>query len=462
MSSPASPDVLEHSPLLKIETTPPDSSVRAELAYLVRNALPTLLVFQVQFALLMAAPLYFAGRQSTAVFSAASLALTFYYVSGPVVVFGFCTAMDTLCATAYGARDYTAVGRHYQQCTLVLLAGCVPVGLLWAFPQRALIGVEADLRADAAAFLRVLVFAAPAVVLFETSKRFLQTQGRYAAPTYALLAALGPALLLHYAGRNAPLGAAWALVGTYWLLAACIAVQLYRHPECWTPLSWEVLHDVGPLLALGGPGIIMVLAESFAFRVITFLSAQFGEASLAAQTIVTTISSFSFQLAFSIGICSSVRLANYVGQRSQNYLVVVRAASIVAAFLSLSNCLLMLTLRKWLPLIFTSDPEVIAEARKLFVVVALNELGDTGNAIFSCLLRGQGRQRVCSVLNLCAYYILAVPLELLFAFGMGCGALGLWYGVVIGVCTMAAAEAVLVHRTDWQRVLRERWEVASR
>ncbi|KAG7889054.1 hypothetical protein KL908_004854 [Ogataea polymorpha] len=431
------------------------TSFKLEMEDLVRNSLPTFLTFLLQSSLLLIIPIYFAGKQGKDVLSASSMAITLFYITGPALVFGFCTAEDTLCSTAFGAKSYTKVGLYYQRCVLILHMMFIPIAILWVNSGPMLRVFSPELADMCVPIMRLMVLAIPALIVFECSKRYLLSQNKFRAPTMVLAGALPFSLIFHMAFKRFYLGPALSLVLTYWTISVLVVTYIYFDDhQCWnSDLRLSVLLQDWGQFSIGISGIVMVCAESFSFRVITLLSAKFGSVELASQTVVTTISMFLFQFPFSFGICSSVRLANYIGARSHNCVTVVRVATAATAVIGLINFSIMFFFRGWLPRIFTDDEEVIKYTSNLLRGVALNEFGDAVNAIFSSLLRGQGRQNIGSVLNLTAYYVIAIPLELLLGFYFEFGVPGLWAGLLLGELFLSAAEVYLTWSTNWDSII---------
>lgn len=67
------------------------------------------------------------------------------------------------------------------------------------------------------------------------------------------------------------------------------------------------------MLKLALPGLIMLEAQFLAFEILALVSAQFGSAHLAAQSIIITITTSTFQLPFPLSIAASTRVANLIG-----------------------------------------------------------------------------------------------------------------------------------------------------
>lgn len=67
------------------------------------------------------------------------------------------------------------------------------------------------------------------------------------------------------------------------------------------------------MIKLALPGLVMVEAEFLAFEILTLVSSYFGTTHLAAQSILITITSLTFQIPFSLSIATSTRVANLIG-----------------------------------------------------------------------------------------------------------------------------------------------------
>lgn len=67
------------------------------------------------------------------------------------------------------------------------------------------------------------------------------------------------------------------------------------------------------MLQLALPGLIMLEAQLLAFEILALVSAQFGGAYLAAESLLITITTTTFQLPFPLAIAASTRVANLIG-----------------------------------------------------------------------------------------------------------------------------------------------------
>lgn len=443
------------------DLNPIDTTTAKEAAYIVKNTIPMLITFTSQYAIQILNSVLFASKLGPVYASAATLSLTVFYLTGPVIFNGFSTALDTMCSTAYGARNYEKVGLYYQKCTLILLLILIPITVIYENGSFVfgIISDDPEVVALCAQFFRWIPLAAPAVVIFETSKRFLQSQQKFSAPTRIIILALALSLflnckllpVLHFNGPPV------TFVITYWFMALSLLAYIYFIDgyQCWccTPFA-DLFTGWSAFFTLGVPGVLMILSESLAFTILTFFSARMGPDQLAAQSVVGTLASFAFNVPFSSAICCATRTANIIGSCSANYTVALPVMMYTACFFSVFNFIWMVTFRYPIARQFASTPELIHLIARIFTIVGFNQFLDCFNIICASILRGQGRQRLGSILSIFSYYVIAVPFELLFGFRMGGNDFGLWLGLAIGVSFLSITEVIVVLRSDWPAIIK--------
>jgi MATE family multidrug resistance protein len=98
---------------------------------------------------------------------------------------------------------------------------------------------------------------------------------------------------------------------------------------------------------------------------------------------------------------------------------------------------LLASLNRLLPLAFTTDTDVIALAATLLPVAAAFQIFDGTQAVCIGILRGLGRTRIPAVSHFFGYYVLGLPVGYYLAFRAGLGVVGLWWGLVVGLTTVA-------------------------
>src|SRR5690606_30105550 len=87
--------------------------------------------------------------------------------------------------------------------------------------------------------------------------------------------------------------------------------------------------------------------------------------------------------------------------------------------------------------IITSDPVVVAATIPLLAVAAAFQLSDGVQAVAAGVLLGAGDAKAPLYLHLLGHYGIGLPLGATLGFGLGLGAVGLWWGLSAGLTVVA-------------------------
>jgi MATE family multidrug resistance protein len=344
-------------------------------------------------------------------------------ITGYAVYQGLSTSLDTLCAQAFGSGRKTLVGLQLQRMVYFLWVITIPIGVIWLSGAAILelIVPEKETARLAGLYLKVILCGAPGYAAFESGKRFLQAQGLFSATLYVLLicaplnAFMNWLFVWHF--KMGFIGAPIAVAITDNLLPLTLFAYVYfiDGRQCWGGFSKKAFKNWGPMIRLALPGLIMVLAEFLAFEILTLAASWIGSTHLAAQSVLSTITAFTFQIPFPMSIAASTRIANLVGATLADAgKMAARVAMVAAVFIGLFNVILLSSLRNYIPQLFTNDPDVIALVAEVLPLCATFQLFDALAATCNGILRGLGRQEIGGYVNLFAYY--AVSLSILFLF----------------------------------------------
>jgi MATE family multidrug resistance protein len=160
---------------------------------------PLMLTFILQNSLTLTS-VFTVGHIGKNELGAVSLGSMTANITGYAVYHGLATSLDTLCAQAYGSGRKKLVGLNLQRAVFFLWAVTIPIATLWWFaaPLLQLIVPEQDIAELAGLYLRILILGAPGYACFESSKRFVQAQGKFAANMYVLFIAAPLNVLMHW------------------------------------------------------------------------------------------------------------------------------------------------------------------------------------------------------------------------------------------------------------------------
>ncbi|MCJ1399861.1 hypothetical protein MMC11_003064 [Xylographa trunciseda] len=438
----------------KIKTT-----WQREATVLARYSGPLIITFLLQYSLTVAS-IFTVGHLGTIELGAVSLASMTANITGYAIYQGLATSLDTLCAQAYGSGRKKLVGLQMQRMVYFLWVITIPIGVLWLCAEPILMRIvpEADVAILAGQYLRIILIGAPGYAAFESGKRYTQAQGLFSASLYVLLICAPLNAFMNWlfvwqfqwGFRGAPI--AVAITENLLPLLLALYVRLIAGRSCWPGLTRRALQNWGPMIRLALPGLLMVEAECLAFEILTLASSYFGTTLLAAQSVLATASSLTFQIPFPISIAASTRIANLIGATLSDAAKTTALVALVAAVaVGLLNLAILSSLRTQIPRLFTNDPEVIAIVAQVLPICAAFQLFDALAANCNGILRGLGRQAVGGWVQLFCYYAVAMPISMGTAFGAGWQLEGLWTGVAIALGLVAGIEAVFLYRTSWER-----------
>ncbi|KAM0345093.1 hypothetical protein ACHAPU_006979 [Fusarium lateritium] len=403
-----------------------------------------------------------AGHLSPDDLAAAAIGVTTMSIAGLAIYEGMATALDTLCAQAYGAGNKAGVGLHVQRMLLLMAIVTVPVGAIWICSPAflTLILRQDDLAAKAGSFLRVSIIGIPGYASFEALKRFLQAQGDFntgmivlvvCAPVNALLSWLF-AFRLGMGLEGAALGAAVANTLRPTLLLICIFFKKSTH-ECWPGFTRRAFRGWGPMIRLSAAGSAVTLAEWAAFEIITVSTSYLSTMHLAAQTILTTTSIVMWHIPFSLSVAVSTRIGHLIGG---GHVAAARSITILYGILfvalGLFDGAVLFSLRNYIGPFYTSDESVRRIVADTMLAVAAFQVVDSIICGCNGVLRGLARQSVAAWVVFCVNYLAAVPIAVWLELGpLHLGLNGVWSGIIGGSAVIAAVEVVYMIRVDWRR-----------
>ncbi len=326
---------------------------------------------------------------------------------------------------------------------LVLLVPCIP--LLHRFGQ------EEDVVLAARPYFTLIVLSIVPFLFFCLCKQFLEGLGNTTVAMVITVACNLLNILLNYVfifghWGIRPMGAEGAGLATLiarTLTAVCFVVVILMRRDWRQYLTliqrrmfrWQ---EIRQFIRIGVPIGFQSFVEAFLFTASFVIIGWISKESLAAHHIANQMADMTFMLAMGIGSATTIRVSHQLGKGD---LPAVRMASRASVHLCLMmntiGALVMITLRNYLPYVFTSDPEVISIASTLILIAGLLQYADGLQCIGGAMLRGIQDVRVPMRIAYIAYLVVALPLGIVLTFPMGLGAKGMWIAFVIGLAIPA-------------------------
>lgn len=433
--------------------------LRQELRRLTDLAVPVV-VAQLATMFLSVVDTLMVGNVGVNVLAAASLGHVWTFgtiIFGMGVIYG----IDPLISQGHGARDARRQGLALQRGLVVAAGVSVPIGILWALTGRALValGQDPELAALSQSYVAVQIPSLPFFMGYVALRQYLQGRGIMRPAMIVAIAAnvfnaLANWVLIYGVGSFEGLGivgAGIATAATRTIMMLALGAFILRarlHVEAWIPWSrdafaWRGLREI---LNLGWPIGLQMSFEVWAFHAATLIAGRLGEAELAAHTIVLNVASVSFMVPLGVGMAAATRVGNFLGagrpraaQRAA-WVALATGASVMAV-----SAVLFVICRHLIPIPYTSDPVVRALAASVFPIAAAFQLFDGTQVVGSGILRGMGSTRPAALFNLIGYYVLALPLAAWMTFRLDLGLLGIWWGLAIGLASVALMLVAWVH-----------------
>ena len=197
--------------------------------------------------------------------------------------------------------------------------------------------------------------------------------------------------------------------------------------------------------------------ERCAFEVIALLCGIFpGDQAIIAigsNAIVFQISTFLFMFFLGASIAGNIRIGNALGAGDTHRAKVACWLTLfLGLFLAALTTSFLIFFRHRLPYLFTTDEDLVKKAESLFLVVGLYQLPDAINAVQQGIFKGIGKQALAAKLNFISYYVVGIPLGILFGFKLGWGVEALWLGMTAGLCFASCANGIILYRCDWEEL----------
>ncbi|PRQ37514.1 putative multi antimicrobial extrusion protein [Rosa chinensis] len=397
----------------------------------------------------------------------ASMATSFASVTGLSLIMGMCSALDTFCGQSYGAKQYRMLGIHMQRAMLVLLLVSIPLATIWANAGRILqfLGQDPEISAAAGDYARLMIPCIFAYAILQCHARFLQTQNN----VVPMIVSTGTATLLHllicwllvYKTSLGYKGAAVANAITYWINALLLFLYVRISPSCkstWTGFSKEAFHGLPTFLRLSIPSAVMLSLEIWSFEMLVLVSGFLPNPKL--ETSVLSISLNTCAMAYMIPLAfsgaASTRVSNQLGAGQPRLARLAACVSLCLVVIEgIVVAAVMILGRKVWGYCYSNEKQVVNYVSEMLIFVAISHFVDGPQSVLSGVIRGSGQQKIGAYVNLGAYYLLGIPIGLVFAFGLHIGGKGLWIGIVVALFVQALCLAIIVICTDWDKEVKK-------
>ncbi|PAA62327.1 hypothetical protein BOX15_Mlig030132g1 [Macrostomum lignano] len=404
------------------------------------------------------------GHLSKEQLDAAALACTLINVAGMGIGLGLSTGCDTYFAQTYGSAYKKRVGIYLQRSLIVMYMFLVPVYCLHLHMKPLLLLLGQDPVVSDMASHYILIFM-PGVFFdytFLVLARYMQTQNRVTPPLICafignLFNAVSQYVAIYVLGYQYEASAACQAAS---LMVMCTSLIIYIrvsgvYKETWDGWTLEALYDIKGFVRLAVPGLLLVALEEFCYEVGTFIAGSISTLQLASQGILFQCGVLSYMVSLGMSISVNIRVGQHIGARQvEKAKHTYRVAVTMILTTSTILCIVFATCQKQVASLFTSDPMVLEATGEILTVYAPFAYADGLSATASGVLKGSGRQLIGAIVNIVAYYLVALPIGIPLSLLTPMQISGFWVGLLIGLTGETFVFWLIIWRTNWHKEVR--------
>ena len=390
------------------------------------------------------------GHLSPAALAAVALGNLYFFIAG---IFGQGTlmALDPVISQAVGARDEEAISRALQRGLVVALALTVFTCATFVPVKWVLVSLKQppEVIPDAASYVRIAIPGVFPFYAFIVFRQSLQAMHRVAPVLWTVLLAnllnAGLNWVFIYGNLGSPaLGVAGSSIATSvsrWAMALAVLSisgrQVWHHLTPWRPETLAV-EPLRRMLRLGLPIGVQYLLEYGAFAAAALLMGVLGTTQMAAHQIAINLASFTFMVPLGVSTATAVLVGHAIGAGNEDQ---ARRSAVAGIFIGAAfMCASALGFHFFptiLARLYTGNADVILLAAMLIPIAGVFQVFDGIQAVAAGVLRGIGDTHAPAIINVVGFWLIGLPVSWVLAFRLGGGAVGLWWGIVVGLAAVA-------------------------
>ncbi|KAF9609082.1 hypothetical protein IFM89_012647 [Coptis chinensis] len=374
----------------------------------------------------------FAGHLGDLELASISIANTVIVGFNFGLLLGMASALETLCGQAFGAKKYSMLGVYMQRSWIVLFLCSVLLLPMYIFatPVLKFLGQPDDVAEQSGIVAMWMIPLHFSFAFQFPLQRFLQSQLKTGIIAWVSLISfivhVFVTWLFVYKLQYGIIGTAITLNFSWWVLV----FGMFAYTVCggcplsWTGFSSQAFSGLGEFLKLSAASGVMLCQSINGWEMM-------------------------IPLAFFAG--TGVRVANELGAGNGKAAKFATTVSVVSSLIiGLFFGVFIVVLHDKFALIFTSSTEVINAVDKLSILLALTILLNSVQPVLSGVAVGSGWQAVVAYINVGCYYVIGVPVGILFGMVFHFGVMGIWSGMIGGTAVQTLILAIMTIRCNWE------------
>ncbi|KAL2894749.1 Protein DETOXIFICATION 33 [Bienertia sinuspersici] len=347
------------------------------------------------------------------------------------VMLGMGSALETLCGQAFGAGKLKMLGIYMQRSWVILLATACLLTPLYTYSPYILLlfGNTPEISEAAGRFAYWMTPQLFAYAFHFPIQKFLQAQRKVFV--MALVSAIVLVIhvffswlfMLRYGWGLA--GAAVVLNSSWWLIVFLQLLYIFitKSDGAWSGFSWLAFADLWGFVQLSLASAVILEFWYLMMLVVIVGILPNPLIPVDAISICMNLQGWDAMIAIGFNAAISVRVSNELGagnyRQAKISVTVVSITSVAIGFLAM---IVVLATRDTFPYLFTTRVAI-----------------------------GAGWQSLVAYINIACYYLFGLPAGIILGFKYGYGGMGVWGGMIGGICLQTAILIVVTAFTNWKK-----------
>lgn len=392
------------------------------------------------------------GHYSAEALSSAGFVTNIFNL-GIIALMGFSYGATPIIGAHYGRKENDQVGASFKDSIYanIICGAIIFAAYLLLYINIDNLGQPQELIPMMRPYFLTYLLTLPFVAIFNCLKQFTDTVAATKTAMWVILAGNITNILLNYllifgAAGFPELGLTGAGIATLVsriLMIALLYTLIKRQKKFSIYEKGFRAHKtrssgIATMFRIGTPLSLQMGMETASFSLASLLMGWLGATELAAFQVMCTTGSLCFLVYYSIGAAASIRMSHYRGRNEwENVEQTAKASLHIILSTAFVLSLFIILFKKQLAAIFTDDSNIQTMFTALLIPMLAYQISDGIQTNYANALRGIQVTKPLGIYAFISYVCLALPTSYILGFICNQGALGVAYGLPVGL-TVAA------------------------
>jgi len=366
---------------------------------------------------------------------------------------GFSFAITPLIAESDGENDYKK-GRLQFQHSMILMISLAFLLITFLFLIKPILhhlNQPPEVVKLAIPYFEIVAISMFPMIIFQGIKQFTDglSQTKYAMQATLITNVINIALnfVLIYGWWIFPeMGIVGAAIGTLVSRIVMVIFMFYilHNRAIFKPylaiLKREEIQSklFKKIINIGLPSALQMLFEVGVFTASILLAGTLGAFPQAANQIAIKLAATTFMISIGVGVATTIRVGNQKGLQKFKDLRRIAISNFILIFIIMSVfTVLFIIFKNQLPMLFTSNLEVIKIASGLLVIAGIFQISDGVQAVVLAALRGLQDVIIPTYITFVAYWVIGFPISYYLGLHTDLRTFGIWIGLLISLSLSA-------------------------